>query len=156
MPMEITGETRYAKLVLNDYTNTCNTLSIAYYTLTIYLGQRLNLTTYDFSSWSSTINSATDHIQRCSTSIKIYEIATGQETMLCGGDQRIGSPYISRTNVVDVSFMMEDGTTTRSELILHYQSNLFYAIYVCVYFRAYIYSTDVLNHIFYDQCRLWL
>ena len=103
----------------------------------LFVGQRLNFTLYDFGFWA-----ASHQVQPCTTSVRIHETTTGDETILCRGDQRISNPYVSKTNIVDISFMVEFGVSTRTELLLHYQGKHFkiYQIIFVQFFKVDSYS----------------
>ena len=81
----------------------------------------MNFTVYDFGVWQNEGNSASNAGQSCDSSIRIHETATGEETIICGGDQRITHPYTSKTNIVDVSFIVESAVDVRTELLLKYE-----------------------------------
>ena len=80
---------------------------------------------YDFGIWSATENLESSQIQHCATSVKLHEPTSGEETTLCGGNQRISNPFISRTNIVDVSFTVRPDLQTTTELLLKYEGNVY-------------------------------
>ena len=80
---------------------------------------------YDFGIWSATENLEPSQIQHCATSVKLHEPTSGEETTLCGGNQRISNPFISRTNIVDVSFTVRPDLQTTTELLLKYEGNVY-------------------------------
>ena len=88
------------------------------------LGQRVNFTMYDFGIWSATESLESSQIQHCATSVKLHEPTSGEETTLCGGNQRISNPFISKTNIVDVSFTARSDPETATQLLLKYKGNI--------------------------------
>ena len=75
---------------------------------------------FDFGLWPASQLSPSSNVQSCESSIKLRETATHQVTTLCGGNQRVSNPYVSATNVVDVSFTTTSEVNARSELLLKY------------------------------------
>ena len=88
----------------------------------MFLGRRFNLTLYDFGTWLTSQDLEANQAQQCINSVRIYEIATGETTTLCGDNY--GGPYLSKTNIVDISFLVESDVDTRTELLLHYEGKL--------------------------------
>ena len=77
----------------------------------------------DFGLWTSLKNRASIAAQPCTVSIRLQETITGQETTLCGGDERISNPYVSRTNIVDISFTKTSRDNVERELLLKYEGD---------------------------------
>ena len=91
----------------------------------LIVGLRLNFTLFDFGLWTSTQNSATNNVHQCHTSAKVREVVTGEETILCGGEQRVSHSYISRTNIVDVIFTGNAVDGERKNMLLKYEGYFF-------------------------------
>ena len=70
--------------------------------LRVHPGQRLNLTLFDFSVFSSVTQISASQSSMCKRYASILEPLQRREQPICGGNERIRSVYISQGNQVDL------------------------------------------------------
>ena len=81
-------------------------------------GQRIAITLFDFGIFS---RQRTELNVECDEYAIITEYSTGQQTSICGGDQRVIDVYTSRTYILDVSIIPVLDDISDREFILKYK-----------------------------------
>ena len=69
--------------------------------LKITLGQRLNVTLFDFETWTRHENNELTAHNHCDKYALIHD-STGEKHSICGDDHRIRNIYVSTSNKADI------------------------------------------------------
>ena len=89
----------------------------------LIVGQRINLTIFDFGIWSRHKNSVSNSVY-CDKYAVISEHLIGQETSICAGDERIRSVYLSTTSSVDVMLRLNHQSMKDKHFLLKYEGKV--------------------------------
>ena len=85
-----------------------------------FLGKQINVTLFDFgilNRHSKSINTNT----YCDRYAVIRDSITGEDTTICGGEQRINQVYVSSSNVIDITIHNKEPSTEFKQFILKYE-----------------------------------
>ena len=90
----------------------------------LILGQRINLTIFDFGVWTRNKNGESNSLMYCNKYAVINEKTIKQETPICAGDQRVRNAYVSKTSSLDLTLMTSIRSTANNRFLLKFEGKI--------------------------------